>query len=156
MQKDWDPLSALTYYLLSPICPQSSKISMVNFGHLVASHTLWLKASFIFRMKSEYRMTAILAGKLTVGTCLCFPFPRLQMCNATLDFFTWVLGIQVTHTLVAFHLISLAPSSGTFKTSPPVSNHRKTRGPSTTQSVCAQPCIKIYPWCSNEMILLMC
>ena len=69
-------------------------------------------------------MTATLVGKLTVGTCLCFPFLRLQMCNVTLDIFTWGLGIQVT--LAGFYLNSLAPSSGTLKTSPPVSNHRKT------------------------------
>ena len=77
-------------------------------------------------MKSEYRMTATLVDKLTVGTCLCFPFPRLQMCNITLEVFTWVLEIQVTRALAGFYLISLAPSSGTLKTSPPVSNHRKT------------------------------
>lgn len=39
------------------ICPQSSKTSMVDFGHLVPSSVLWIKASFFVRMQSKHHTT---------------------------------------------------------------------------------------------------
>lgn len=47
--KAWDPLSALPYSFLSPICLWS-KTSMVCFSQLVFSSALLLKANFIVRI----------------------------------------------------------------------------------------------------------
>lgn len=117
IQKAWDPLSALSYYFLSPICPQS-KISLVKFGWLVASSTLWLQASFIVRIRSNYHTTIQGARQPTAartsvsGYCRCHSLVRsfslclLQSCLSPLILTTLWKHWSLDHrTLFKLHTV---------------------------------------------------
>lgn len=115
--KAWDPLSALSYYFLSPLCPQS-KISLVKFGWLVASSTLWLQASFIVRIWSNYHTTIQGAHQPTAartsvsGYCRChslvcsFSLCLLQSCLPPLILTTLWKHWSLDHrTLFKLHTV---------------------------------------------------